>query len=186
MDVLSCTSTQGLPGSEMASLLVKGLDRLHSLFFIVRRHWQEAAALTRTEDADQEYRKDSNAIQWSSRSLAACDSLKLPLYCLGQAQARECLLQISGLGISQGKSQSGRQSEHPVTSQPTFSTEKRGESRWCGWVRSRRKMEKLCSQRGSRGTASQKHLVSYKIKNLGITSTSELQHPGICLKNLNC
>lgn len=71
MDVLSCTSTQGLPGSEMASLLVKGLDRLHSLFFIVKRPWQEAAALTRTVDADQEYRKDSNAIQWSSRSFAA-------------------------------------------------------------------------------------------------------------------
>lgn len=54
------------------------------------------------------------------------DSLKLPLYCLGQAEARECLLQIPGLGTSKGKSQSGKQSEHPAMSQPTFSTEKRG------------------------------------------------------------
>lgn len=76
VDVLSCASTQGPPGSEMASLLVKGLGRHHSLFFIVvRRHWQEAAVLSKTVDADQEYRKDSNAIQWSSGVLLPVTAL---------------------------------------------------------------------------------------------------------------
>lgn len=60
----------------MASLLVKGRGRLHSLFFIVvRRHWQEAAVLSKTVDADQEYRKDSNAIQWSSGVLLPVTAL---------------------------------------------------------------------------------------------------------------
>jgi hypothetical protein len=37
LKVLFCTFTQGLPGSEITSLLVKGLGGLHSLFFIVVR-----------------------------------------------------------------------------------------------------------------------------------------------------